>query len=173
MAVFTAILLPSLVPSQLGTAGPGALAFAGNVVPRVSYQQGVSDGGAVGTPPVFQNISPSPSFAIPSNAPIMFDIVGTGVNTISLVVPIITVNGTVAGEKVYDWSSTAIAPGGAAPGTATNQGPGVFDPAYAKNSSVVAITGGYRFSIRRLNGWATPPSLRAWAVDNKGNITVL
>jgi hypothetical protein len=122
--------------------------------------------------PVFANISPSPSFSIEPDAVIMFDVTDSG-SAISLVVPIITVDATVAGEKVYDWSNTTPAPGGAGPGTTTNQGPGVFDPAYAANSQVVAITNGWRFSIRRLNGWATPPSLRVWATDAAGNVGVL
>lgn len=121
---------------------------------------------------VFANISPSTSFSIPPNTPIMFDVTDAA-SAIVLVVPIIVVNATVAGERVYDWATTTPAFNGAAPGTPTNLGPGVFDAAYAKNSTLITITNGYRFAIRRLNGWATPPTLRVFAVDAAGNVGVL
>jgi hypothetical protein len=134
--------------------------------------QTILNPGGTGSGPVFANVSPSPSFAIPPATPVMFDVTDAG-STINLVVPEMFVDVTVAPEVVYDWSNTTPYPGGAAPGTSTNQGPGVFNPAYAKNSTVVAITNGWRFTIRRLNGWATPPTLHAFATDFAGNVAVL
>lgn len=105
-------------------------------------------------PPVFQNITPAPSSSILPATPLMFDVVDTG-SSIVLVVPIIIVDPTVAGELVYDWTA------------------GAFAAAYEQNSSLITITNGYRFSMRRLYGWATPPTLRVWAVDAAGNVTAL
>lgn len=128
---------------------------------------------SLASPPILQyrNIVPSPSFAIPPNLPIGFDIVNGP--TISLVVPIVTVNPNVAGELAYDWSNPNPVNNGPAPGSALNAGPGTFSAAYAQHSSVVAITGGYRFSLRRQNGWTMPPSLHVFATDALGNVGVL
>ena len=104
--------------------------------------------------PVFQNILPAPNSSIDPAALIQFDVVDAG-SAIVLVVPIIAVDPNVAGELVHDWTL------------------GQFSPAYAQNSTKVAITNGWRYTMRRLNGWFAPPVLRAWAVDAAGNVGVL
>ena len=104
--------------------------------------------------PVFQNVSPSPSFAIDPATPIMFDVVDTDAS-LTLVVPIIIIDPNVAGELVHDWTLSQ------------------FAAAYAANSSRLVIANGFRYTFRRLNGWTSPPSLRVWAVDSAGNIGVL
>jgi hypothetical protein len=105
--------------------------------------------------PVFQNITPTPSSTIDPSTSVSFEVVGDGVNALVLVVPIIAVDPNVAGELVHDWTT------------------GAFEPAYLKNSTRVAITNGFRYTVRRLNGWAAPPVLRAWAVDAAGIVGVL
>jgi hypothetical protein len=104
--------------------------------------------------PVFQNISPSPSYSILPNTLLSFQVVDTG-SPIVLVVPIITLDPTVAGELVYDWTL------------------GAFTPAYIEESEILTIANGYQFNMLRFNGWPTPPTLRCWAVDAAGNVTAL
>lgn len=104
--------------------------------------------------PVFQNITPNPSFSILPNVPLQFQVVDTG-SPIVLVVPIIILDPTVAGELVYDWTAEA------------------FSPAYLANSILTTIANGYQFTMLRFNGWQTPPTLRCWAVDAAGNVTAL
>lgn len=105
--------------------------------------------------PVFQNITPAPASSIDPATAISFDIVSDGVHALVLVVPIVAVDPNVAGELLHDWTLNA------------------FSPAYVKNSSRTVITNGFRYTFRRLNGWAAPPVLRAWAVDTAGNVTAL
>lgn len=105
--------------------------------------------------PTFQNIAPNPSFDIDPSTLLQFEVVGDGVHALVLVVPIITLDPNVAGELVHDWTL------------------GAFTPVYAQNSVRVAITNGFRYTMRRGFGWTSPPTLRVWAVDSAGNVGVL
>lgn len=105
-------------------------------------------------PPVFQNITPAPASTIDPATLLQFDVIDTA-SALVLVVPIIIVDATVAGELVHDWT--------------LNQ----FAAAYLANSSRIAIANGFRYTMRRFFGWAAPPTLRAWAVNAAGQLTVL
>lgn len=49
---------------------------------------------------------------------------------------------------------------------------GNFGPRYAADSSRVAITGGWRYTLRRSGaGWSTAPTFTAVATDFGGNVT--
>lgn len=104
--------------------------------------------------PTFQNIAPNPSFDIDPSTLVQFEVIDSG-SPIVLVVPIITLDPNVAGELVHDWTL------------------GAFTPIYAQNSVRVAITNGFRYTMRRSFGWTSPPTLRVWAVDSAGNVGVL
>lgn len=105
-------------------------------------------------PPVFQNITPAPSSSIAPSTPVQFDVVD-GSFSLVLVVPVIILDPNVAGELVHDWTL------------------GQFSAIYLLHSTRVAITNGYRYTIRRGYGWQSPPILRAWAVNSNGGIGVL
>lgn len=44
-----------------------------------------------------------------------------------------------------------------------------FCAGYSERSTVAAITGGYRFVLRRFDGWRSAPTIRVHAVDTAGN----
>lgn len=104
----------------------------------------------VGSPPVVSNVSPPSGQPILPDTPLQFDI--TDADGFVLIIPMIMLDPYRLPEPVTD-NLTA------------------FTPLYVA-STRVAITDGFRYTLRRKGGWTTQPELVIWAVDINGTIYV-
>jgi len=102
-----------------------------------------------GSPPVITLVDP-PEGAIDPDDVIIVDFTDVD-DDITFIIPIFTFTGH-SGELAHVW------------------GVG-FEPAYITNSTLVAITNGWRFSFDR-GGWPANMSLTAYAFDSEGHLTV-
>lgn len=101
------------------------------------------------TPPVVSGFLPAPGTVLGVNDPVQFDVTDTSGSLRAVVVAVSLVpSGSV--ELAYD--------------------PAGFMPRY-RNSSMVAIANGLRFSLRRVGGWAGQSiDVKVIAVDPSGNL---
>lgn len=97
--------------------------------------------------PTITNRNPDPSIEVGPTDPISMDVVQGSEPFLDIWIAC-QMAGTTLYEVIYD---------GAA-----------FAPLYAAQSSILSISGGYRFRLRRAGGWLGAPTILVKAIDTAG-----
>lgn len=100
--------------------------------------------------PVVSNFSPGLPGPIQPSDTVGFDVTVADATLLTIVTVSAIFKGTDETEAVYDGAS--------------------FETLYAQNSSVIAITNGLRFSIKRRGGWPVNIQLKVRAISASGQI---
>jgi hypothetical protein len=102
------------------------------------------------TAPVIDNFDPAVGSEIARTDPIQFDVTDDSEEEFAFISIIVRYTDGVT-ENIYNGSG--------------------FSPRFLVGSAKVAITGGYRFTIRRTGGWLnTPIIMTITAIDSSGNV---
>ena len=109
------------------------------------FQYGAPVIGADSTAPVVSNVTPAAGSTLAPGDPVQFDVTDDG----TLLKLLVTAAHGGLNEVVYEEST--------------------FRAGYSERSTVAAITDGYRFVLRRFDGWRGAPVFRVHAVDTAGN----
>lgn len=100
--------------------------------------------------PVVDNFDPAPGTQIEVDTPLRFSVTD---NLGSFTRTIVTAKFPDGSEEIiHDWDS--------------------FNDYYAAHSARIAITNGFRYTVRRTMGWPGSPTIRVFAIDSAGNEAV-
>lgn len=129
---------------------PWSIVGSGYLVPKFGASTALF---APAIAPTVTLVSPANGATIARAAPVILDVTDDEARLIRVILLARFFSGSteVAREVVYDG-------GGGGP---------AFGPLYT-GSTVVAITGGFRFTIVRAGGWPSSPRLRVFAFDTHG-----
>jgi hypothetical protein len=146
------------VQADSAQVAPYYTSFAGGTSTHDSaiYDAGFAAGVASVTPsaPTISDIEPASGQPVYPDTPISFNV--TDVDSFSAIIPMIILNPYGTPEPV----SRGVADGDFA-----------FEALYSR-STRIAITNGYRYTIRRRGGWPAAPRLQIWATDLSGGIWI-
>lgn len=139
----------SYIDSQLSELNGNSIRFA---VPLVALAPGYGAfdflGGLGGVPPLVSNISPAGGTGIQKETLLSFDVTVSASNFFREIIVIADFPNLRLKEIIHMDDA--------------------FGPQYSLNSSRVAITGGYRFSVMRNAGWPGSPTILVKAIDVQG-----
>jgi hypothetical protein len=100
------------------------------------------------TPPTVTNFNPPDGQEIESNDAISFD-VQDNLGTFTRIFVVAWFKTTGIKEVIHDGNN--------------------FSGYYSSSSSRVLISGGYRYSVQRSNGWPYAPTIEVYPIDSSGN----
>lgn len=120
---------------------------AGNVSTDGGVELQATTPDDIASHPTISIVSPNAGDEITPSTPIVFDVVDDS-GVFRRAVVLVTFAETGVSEVVHDGDS--------------------FAPFYAGSSSRQMIAGGFRFTVLRMNGWRSAPSVKVIAVDREG-----